>query len=114
MKASTGICRWQLAIAAGLACVLLSGGARLAQNVYTIHIESQPLDTALQEFARQTGLQILFFSELTEGHRSAAVTGRYTVDSAMTALLSGSNLTYRPINARTIEIVPARRVPSEP
>ncbi len=76
---------------------------------YTLHIASQPLDSALQEFARQTGVQILFFSHLTDGHRAPALDGTYSVDAAMKVLLADSNLTFRRVNAKTIEIRPFRR-----
>ena len=78
------------------------GGAKPV--TYTLHIASQPLDSALQEFARQTGIQILFFSYLTDGKRAPAVDGTYTVDVAMNALLADSMLTFRWVNAKTIEI----------
>jgi hypothetical protein len=108
MSESAGKDRVRPAIAMGIVCMFLCAGGRLAQTVYTLHIESQPLDAALQEFARQTGMQILFFSDLTHGSRSGELNGKYTLDTAMTALLSGSKLTYRRINAKTIEIVPMR------
>jgi len=76
---------------------------------YTLHIASQPLDSALQEFARQTGIQIIFFSYLTDGRRAPSLDGRYSVDTAMTALLAQSGLTFRRVNAKTIEIRPPRR-----
>ena len=95
----------RLAIALGLVCALAWGGVRSDEPVvYTLHIESQPLDGALQVFARQTGMQILFFSDVTEGLRSGALDGKYTMEAAMSALLSGSKLTYRLINAKTIQI----------
>lgn len=108
MNVSIERARVGIAMATGLVCVLLCGGARFAQTVYTLHIEAQPLDAALQAFARQTGMQILFFSDLAEGRRSMALDGKYTLDAAMSVLLSDSMLTYRSINARTIEIVPQR------
>ncbi len=76
---------------------------------YTVHIASQPLDSALQEFARQTGIQIIFFSYLTDGLRAPALDGTYTVDLAMNALLADSMLTFRWVNAKTIEIGRRRR-----
>ncbi len=83
---------------------------RGAEHVtYTLHIASQPLDSALQEFARQTGIQIIFFSYLTDGRRAPALDGIYTVDLAMNALLADSMLTFRWVNARTIEIARSRR-----
>ena len=88
-------------------------GARgAAPAVYELHIGAQPLDAALQEFARQSGVQILFLSRLADGYRSAPLQGRYTVDSGLTALLAQSRLTYRWINSKTVEIIPLRTAPS--
>jgi hypothetical protein len=84
---------------------LCVGTGVAAPQVYTLHIDSQPLDSALQEFARQTGLQIFFFSRITDGQHSATLSGRYTLDAAMTRLLSDANLKYRLINPKTIEIL---------
>jgi hypothetical protein len=91
--------------ALALVCASLFPGAmRSAEPAYTLHIASGPLDSALQEFARQTGIQMLFFSYLTDGLRVRALDGTYTVDVAMNALLADSMLTFRWVNAKTIEI----------
>jgi len=73
-------------------------------EAYTLHIASQPLESALQEFARQTGVEILVFSYLTDGQRAPALDGRYTVDEALKALLADSMLTFHRVNAKTLEI----------
>jgi iron complex outermembrane receptor protein len=78
-------------------------------EAYTLHIASQPLDNALQEFARQTGVQIIVFSYLTDGQRAPALDGRYTADEALKALLADSMLTFHRVNAKTIEIRLLRR-----
>ena len=83
------------------------GGAEPA--TYELHIASQPLDNALQEFARQSGIQVLFFSYLADGRRARALNGTYTVEAAMNALLADAMLTFRWVNARTIEITQFRR-----
>ncbi|MEJ1963123.1 MAG: STN domain-containing protein [Gammaproteobacteria bacterium] len=105
-------------VAAGLAWALVpSGGAQGAEAaVYPLHIASQPLDGALQEFARQSGIQIIYFSRLTDGLRAPALDGSYTIDAAMAALLAESQLSYRVINSKTIEIGPpqARSAPGKP
>jgi hypothetical protein len=77
--------------------------------VYKLHIGSQPLDGALQEVARQTGVQIIFFSYLSDGQRAPALDGKYTLDAAMNVLLTNSMLTFRWVNARTIEVRQLRR-----
>jgi outer-membrane receptor for ferric coprogen and ferric-rhodotorulic acid len=73
---------------------------------YNIKIDSQPLGTALQELAKQCEVQIVFFSRVTEGLQAPALNGRYTIASALQILLSGSHLTFRVINLKTIEIRP--------
>ena len=89
---------------------LFPGAMRSAQPAaYMLHIASQPLDSALQEFARQTGIQIIFFSYLTDGQRARPLDGTYTVDEAMHALLADSMLGFRWVNAKTIEIRQLRR-----
>jgi len=100
-----------LAVALGLMWVFLFQDRVPAAEpaAYTLHIASQPLDSALQEFARQTGVQIIFFSYLTDGQRAPALDGSYSADAAMRALLADSKLTFRRVNAKTIEIRPARR-----
>ena len=104
-----------LAVLMGLGLAWSNGAFAGVPNsvptVYTLHIESQPLDTALQDLARQTGMQILVFSRLTNNGRSAALDGMYTLDSALVALLTQSKLTYRFVNPKTIEILPVRTVP---
>ena len=71
---------------------------------FDLKIGSLPLDQALQEFARQSGVQILFFSQLTSGLRASGLVGEYTLTSAMERLLEGSGLSFRVINSTTVEI----------
>jgi iron complex outermembrane recepter protein len=103
--------RVRLAVALALVCAgLFPGAMRGAEPVaHTLHIASQPLDSALQEFARQTGVQVVVFSYLTDGQRAPALDGTYTVDVAMKALLTDSMLTFRWVNEKTIEIRPLHR-----
>src|ERR1700679_959135 len=67
-------------------------------------IDSQPLGAALQQFAEQSGVQIIFFSRVTEGLQAPALDGSYTVSGALEILLSRSQLIFRVINPKTIEI----------
>jgi iron complex outermembrane receptor protein len=71
---------------------------------YHFKIDSQPLGTALQQFAEQSGVQIIFFSQVTEGLQAPALDGAYTISGALEVLLSGSHLIFRVINPKTIEI----------
>jgi iron complex outermembrane recepter protein len=73
---------------------------------YHFKIDSQPLGAALQQFAKQSGVQIIFFSQVTEGLQAPALNGSYTIPGALEMLLSGSRLIFRVINPKTIEICP--------
>src|ERR1700735_3553891 len=77
-----------------------------------LKIDSEPLGQARQEFANQSGIQVIFFSKVTEGLHAPALRGRFTADAALHMLLNGSKLTYREINPNTIEIRPLAAVDS--
>ena len=79
---------------------------------YQFKIDSQPLATALQQFAKQSGVQIIFFSQVTEGLQAPALNGSYTISAALEMILSGSHLIFRVINPKTIEIRPATAIDS--
>ncbi len=81
---------------------------------YDLKIERQPLSGALQEFAKQSGMQIIFFSTVTDGYQAPALSGRFTAAAAIGRLLNGSELTFRELNPKTIEVQPrAARSSSE-
>jgi TonB-dependent siderophore receptor len=69
------------------------------------------LDEALQELARQTGVQLIFFSKITAGRRAPELSGKYTLAAALTRLLEGSDLTFRQVNEHTVEV---RQAPPHP
>jgi outer membrane receptor protein involved in Fe transport len=73
---------------------------------YELKIERQPLGQALQEFAKQSGVQIIFFSSVADGRQAPALNGRYTAAAALGRLLTGSDLTFRELNSKTIEVQP--------
>ena len=81
-------------------------------SVYVLSIARQPLDDALQEFARQSGIQIVLLARVTEGLHAEQVKGPYTVANAMSLLLGGTSLTYRMLNSRTLQIEPVDRLKS--
>jgi iron complex outermembrane recepter protein len=89
----------------------LAAGPSSEPVKYHFKIDSQPLGTALQQFANQSGVQIIFFSHLTDGFQAPALNGSYTISGALEVLLSGSHLIFRVINPKTIEIcLPDRTV----
>jgi outer-membrane receptor for ferric coprogen and ferric-rhodotorulic acid len=95
---------WSLFIAAGCAPGLIGAAPSTEPAKYDIKIDSQPLGAALQALAKQSGVQIIFFSQITEGLRAPALEGEFTVSAALELLLAHSRLTFRVINPKTIEI----------
>jgi iron complex outermembrane receptor protein len=71
---------------------------------HDLRIERQPLARALQEFAKQSGVQIIFFSSIARGREAPPLHGRFTTAAALEQMLQDSQLTFRQINTHTIEI----------
>ena len=72
--------------------------------VHNFHIDSQPLGDALQEFARQGDVQVVFFSRLVDGKTAPPVRGRFTLTAALELLLENSGMTYAVVDSTTFEI----------
>jgi outer membrane receptor for ferric coprogen and ferric-rhodotorulic acid len=86
-----------------VSCVIASAADEEAGK-HEFQIASQPLGLALQQLAKQSSVQIIFFSQVTEGLQAPALHGRYTLTAALDQLLARSRLDYRVINPKTIEI----------
>src|ERR1700733_15048133 len=84
-------------------CVIASA-ATAEPETYQFEIDSAPMGIALQQLAKQSGVQIIFFSQVTEGLQAPALRGRYTLTAALELLLVRSRLDSRVINPKTIEI----------
>ncbi|MEM9439392.1 MAG: TonB-dependent receptor [Pseudomonadota bacterium] len=67
-------------------------------------IASQPLSSALLEFAELSGLQFLFDARLAEGKTAPELIGPLSTNDALTNLLEGSGLTYRRVSGSTIAV----------
>ncbi len=106
-----------LASAVAMALVMSAGAAAQATGAQTtpevatasrevvVNIPSQALRTALDQFARETGIQVVYAHDvLPEGARSPDVTGKLAVDAILRRLLTPSGLTWKYVNARTVSI----------
>ncbi|WP_248764791.1 TonB-dependent siderophore receptor [Pseudomonas protegens] len=80
--------------ALALAISLPLAGYVQAQEI-EIDIPSQPLGSALQEFGRQTNLQVLYNPEDVQNKRSTATKGKMQPVQALESLLGGTQVTYR-------------------
>ncbi len=95
-----------------LILMLLLGAPKLAwsqseggdDQAFEFDIPRQTLDSALESFAKTTGLQVLYASELTRNLATKGVRGRRSAVEALDTILTGTSLTYRYVNERTIAI----------
>lgn len=92
---------------AAMAAALLLACAAQAQTRVAVDIAPAPLDRALGQLARQTGVQILFSSALAQRHEAAALRGEFTAQEALQRLLAGSGLVVRARDAATFTVEPA-------
>ena len=69
----------------------LFGGTAVAAPV-EFDIPRQAADSALSQFARQSGLPVLFPYDLVRSHRANALRGRYEPDDGLRRLLAGTGL----------------------
>nr|WP_178117947.1 TonB-dependent receptor [Pseudomonas sp. R5(2019)] len=92
---------WVLALA-------VSGGIASSyaeQDVSSIHIQAQPLASALTQLGQQSSLQLFFSPELVAGKQAPAVNGEMAPEDALRALLLGSGLDYE-ISQGTVVLHP--------
>jgi outer membrane receptor protein involved in Fe transport len=74
--------------------------------VYELNIPREALDAALQDLARQAGLQVARFSDAVKGDTLVGpVKGKYSVDEALKIVLEPNGLTYRTLNEHAIVVL---------
>lgn len=101
-----------LAVGLCLPAVLVGGIALMPMTVVaadadavdakTYAIAAGPLELVANEFARQAGLLLSFDPQLVAGKQSPGLSGRYTAQAGMAALLTGSDVGFRFIDERTV------------
>ena len=71
-------------------CTTLPVLAQQAQSV--INVPAMPMEAALTELARRTGVNVLFLPDVVKGMNSAAVNGAPTADAAVRQMVAGKPL----------------------
>jgi TonB-dependent heme/hemoglobin receptor len=74
------------------------------------NIPAQPLASALNQFGRQSGLQVAFPAEASRGVQSTAVIGKFTPEQALAQLLRGTGISHR-ITSQGTAVIDAGNVP---
>jgi iron complex outermembrane receptor protein len=85
-----------------------------ADTALAVDIAPQLLDAALSEFAHQTGLQLVYVSEVAQARESKGAHAGLSAADALTELLDGTGLSFQFVNARTVHIFAATAVPTAP
>ena len=90
---------------------LVDAPATLAQAVQTTalaaDIPAQPLAQALEAFARLTGLQLVYVSEVVRDQRSHAVPSGLGAPDALGRMLEGTGLEFQYLTPRSVHILAA-------
>src|SRR6185295_4266945 len=87
-----------------LVCAMLAGAvstarADVATQTFSLRIPRQPLNAALLDLARQTGLQVALFNDTIDGSVLVGpVDGEYSPGQALAKLLAVTGLQFRWVN----------------
>lgn len=82
--------------------------AGAAENI-RFDIPPQPLKSALLAFGKQSGRQLLYHSEMTEGLKTGGLKGEYPPEKALDRLLAGTALTYSVTPSGTVTLARAEK-----
>jgi iron complex outermembrane receptor protein len=83
-----------------------SAAARDLDAAVTLDIAAGPLETAIIELSKQTGMQLVAPAGSLPTTTAPRVSGSMPLGSALDLLLQGTQLTYRLVGERTLTIVP--------
>ena len=74
------------------------------------HFELEAGDASLMlnEFSRQSDMQVLFDFNILRGMKTRAVNGEFDVSDALTAMLKGTNLGFDFVNDHTLAVTPKK------
>jgi len=97
-------------LVSAVANLFLQQDARADEHVVArkehFEIRAQSFAGALQAYARQTGEQVVFFSDLGAGRTVPRISGTYTRDQVLERILANTGLTFQRLNANTIAVGP--------
>ena len=87
-----------------LALTLIGAQAYADTTLRHFDIQTQAAASALNEFARQADITLVFSSDLVARHQTVAIRGDFTVVDGLRKLLDGTGLSFKQISATTIAI----------
>jgi outer membrane receptor protein involved in Fe transport len=87
-----------------LALTMLGAQAFADPTLRHFDIQTQATASALNEFARQADISLVFSSALVDKHQTIGIKGDFTVLEGLRRLLDGSGLSFTQVSATTIAI----------
>src|SRR5712692_3873481 len=87
-----------------LALTMLGAQAFADPTLRHFDIQAQATASALNEFARQADITLVFASALVDKHQMVGIKGDFTVLEALRKLLDGTGLSFTQVSATTIAI----------
>ena len=87
-----------------LALAMLGAPAHADSPLRHFEIETQAAASALNEFARQADITLVFSSALVANRRAAGIRGDFTVTDGLRKLLDGTGLSFQQVSRTTIAI----------
>jgi iron complex outermembrane recepter protein len=96
-------------LTAALLVLLFCLPALAAPKLQTFHIEAGDAARTLNEFSRQSSLQLLFDYSVVRGRKTCAVSGDYSAPDALQKMLQDTGLAFDFVNDRTLSIAPLNR-----
>src|SRR3954452_2592371 len=82
--------------------------ANAAGSERHFELEAGDAPIMLNEFSRQSDMQVLFDFNILKGMKTRAVTGDFETSDALTAMLKGTNLGFDFVNERTLAVTPKK------
>jgi iron complex outermembrane receptor protein len=107
----------RLSVAFALSCATLtsvgaSEHAAAAMARKQTHIAAQSLGAALEEFAHDRDLQLVYATDEVGSIRSGGAVGNLTASDALVQLLQGTGLTYHFLDAHTVTVQAGASAPA--
>ncbi|MDQ0008048.1 iron complex outermembrane receptor protein [Luteibacter jiangsuensis] len=92
-------------------CIALALGGPFVSSAFaetpaTTSIPPMPLAQALDQFAQESGWQVVYDASVSDAVRSAAAPGGVPAERQLAALLRGTHMTYQFVTPTTVKIVP--------
>jgi iron complex outermembrane recepter protein len=84
--------------------LLVSFPARATQKMQTFHIEAGDATLTLNEFSRQSSLQLLFDYNIVRGRKTRGISGEYEASAALRQMLAETGLVFDFVNDRTLAV----------